>query len=485
MVLRQGRSRRGNPRWTWSRLSLALTLLLGSMALGCPSSSRHGADNSISRALPRPCPAEVPAPPVLPWHEGRHDLPDFWLARHGGAAEIQLSPALIEQQNQEVQRQQQDGRPTGRWDPGLLHFDRQQLQQLLGSKLMHLRQGISQGNRVLADGRPPTTLFQELERRLAQAQIEDEIRVVWRSTALRCFPTDEGLYEKAWDLAFDLMQCAQLRLGEPVRVMAVSGEYVYVWSSYADGWARRESLTPPLTPEQARTYLHPERFVVVQTERVALFHDKEQQQLVGDVRLGIHLPLLSEEEALLQVTIPEAQGLSVGWLGRAAASVGYPPLTLSQLYRKAFSLLNTPYGWGGMGEHRDCSRLMMDLFGAFGVLLPRNTWHQSNAGLRRIDVEQLSTTAKIEAIEAAAQTGIVLLYMPGHIMLYLGRDGQHLFAFHLFSGYLVPCAGGGETMNRVNHAVVTALNLGQGSSRRSFLQRITRLVVFSSTSGAD
>jgi len=67
--------------------------------------------------------------------------------------------------------------------------------------------------------------------------------------------------------------------------------------------------------------------------------------------------------------------------------------------------------------------------------------------------------------------------MKGHIMLYLGRDGDHLYAFHLFSGYLELCPGGGETMMRANRALVSALELGRGSSRKAFIRRISSLVV--------
>ena len=42
----------------------------------------------------------------------------------------------------------------------------------------------------------------------------------------------------------------------------------------------------------------------------------------------------------------------------------------------------------------------------------------------------------------------------------------------------MPCKGGGETMMLVNRAAVTSLELGRGSSRRAFIERITKLVIF-------
>ena len=64
----------------------------------------------------------------------------------------------------------------------------------------------------------------------------------------------------------------------------------------------------------------------------------------------------------------------------------HPPLSRAALFERAFQLLHTPYGWGGTGSQRDCSRLLMDLFASFGVLLPRNSRQQAQAGVERMTV---------------------------------------------------------------------------------------------------
>ena len=199
---------------------------------------------------------------------------------------------------------------------------------------------------------------------------------------------------------------------------------------------------------------------------------------MGIVRLGLRLPLLEQRKGWLKVVVPSATGLGTGWLQERGVTRGAPLLNTEALLRRAFTLLGSTYGWGGAGGTRDCSRFMMDLFQSFGVLLPRNSWHQSKAGTSQVDVSQMDEATKARTIEQRAQKGVVLLFLPGHIMLYLGRDEGQLYALHQFSGYLVPCKGGGETMRRVNRAAVTSLDLGRGSTRRAFIERITKLVVF-------
>ena len=71
-------------------------------------------------------------------------------------------------------------------------------------------------------------------------------------------------------------------------------------------------------------------------------------------------------------------------------------------------------------------------------------------------------------------------------MLYLGRDEAGVpMALHSFAEYLVPCAGRDdgapagerETLYKVDGVHVSDLELGRGSSRTAFIQRISRVTV--------
>jgi hypothetical protein len=68
--------------------------------------------------------------------------------------------------------------------------------------------------------------------------------------------------------------------------------------------------------------------------------------------------------------------------------------------------------------------------------------------------------------------------MPGHIMLYLGADEGHDYAVSSLSEYLVPCPGGPDTVYRLDRVAVTNLEVGRGSERTSFIERIERMAVF-------
>ncbi|CAN7678733.1 SH3 domain-containing protein [Trinickia sp. LjRoot230] len=90
------------------------------------------------------------------------------------------------------------------------------------------------------------------------------------------------------------------------------------------------------------------------------------------------------------------------------------------------SLIGRPYGWGNAGFYNDCSSELQSIFAAFGVWLPRHSSTQVSAG----SVTDLSDAPPDKRIAYLVQHGApmrTLVYIRGHIMLYLGnviRDGH-------------------------------------------------------------
>ena len=75
---------------------------------------------------------------------------------------------------------------------------------------------------------------------------------------------------------------------------------------------------------------------------------------------------------------------------------------------------------------------------------------RSRTGLPSGRWDLLDLAVEPQALRRGWRGGIVLLYLKGHIMLFVGRDGDQLYALHQVSGYLVPCekpdSGASETM---------------------------------------
>lgn len=418
----------------------------------------------------------------LPYEKAEHRVLAYWLPKIPAPKKVLLTAKEVEQHNVDIRGLADGGWPSGRWTLSERKIDQKKIRARFTKQTASLQETIEGKKRYDKRGKLASNFVPILEKRMGSSVPMDEFRVAYRSTALRCFPTNDPLYEKPRDYAFDLMQCSQIHPGELLRVLAETDDFYYAWTSYAGGWVDKKALTPALDNDALKAYSAPSSWAVLQSDNVPVFDKATGGKMLTIARLGSRFPQSGGKERI-ELLFPTAAGLRPAFITRDALSLdGHLPLSRERFLSIAFAQLDRPYGWGGSNDYRDCSRLLMDTFAVFGLELPRNSSKQAEAGRRRLDVGELDEDKKAEAIERAAETGLVLLYMPGHIMLYLGRDGQELYGFHLFSGFIQPCPErpGWETTFRVNRTAVTSLSLGNGGSRRSFLQRITRLVIFGS-----
>ena len=416
-------------------LAAALAAAAGGAVLGgCGSLSNPLLDKSgdDAAAAPGVCPDKQPAVAMLPHVKADHRSAAYWKALQHAADVDVLTAADVAHHNAAFAA---EARAKPEADP-LTHYDLlapedpKRLERDLRDRLAYMHERIADGRYVhhMGDMRAAPALA-PFEPQPAPAS-EDELRRSEADIPLRCGPRPAGLYKgPEVDLAFDRNSCSTVRTGELVRVIAKwPGGMWLVRTSYALGWIDDGAkLSAPMSGEQARAV----------------------------------------------ATLP--RGIS-----RAA------------VIDKAFSYLDTPYGWGGKAGGRDCSRFVMDVFGSFGLLLPRHSGLQAKAGSMAVDVSKVQDeTERLSIIDAAHGRGIVLLHFPGHIMLYLGRSAEGTpMAIHAFAEYLELCsaedakiAGRSETLRTVDRVQISDLSLGKGTSRTSFLERITQVVVLGNTPG--
>lgn len=467
-------------RRAWRRLAITLAL-----AGACSSSSPRERDIDMqtrrssegTNAEPSECPTEAirveRAPDVRP----ELDDAGFWLAKLDGEARAKalLGPAeraLLAERVAAV---------AGGWrdplDPRLA--DPSHVSAELDDRLGWLRGRVAAGKYVEGE---PGALDQAAERIAAALPVPeaDALRLVVSESQLWCVPTRGGLYAPPIDRDFDRNFCSSLHLGELVRVIRTSESgWVYVDSGNSVGWLYEPALSPPLTPERARQHRG--------GQQVVLLADHPVRERGVTLRAGSHFPRLDDqaEGEAWTIEIPTATGFDTLVVDPSTAPAQLAPLELTRerLFEQAFTLLDQPYGWGGRAGERDCSQYLLDLFAEFDVCMPRNSAVQAQVGTSIVELGGLSDADKLTEIRAAAQRGVVLLYMPGHILLYLGRDfapdGRELdYGISSLSDYLVPCPGGADTVYRIDRVAVTSLELGRGSERRAFIERIERMAIF-------
>ena len=110
--------------------------------------------------------------------------------------------------------------------------------------------------------------------------------------------------------------------------------------------------------------------------------------------------------------LPEGCGVRQPW--------PYTPGNVARLWKQ---LLGRPYGWGNLNLNNDCSGELKNFFTPFGLWLPRHSSSQREIG-PTLDFSALGLAERMQAMAKFAQPYRTLIWIEGHIMLYLGPIRQ-------------------------------------------------------------
>ncbi len=284
-------------------------------------------------------------------------------------------------------------------------------------------------------------------------------------TSLRNFPTDEPLFRDPQiageGFPFDYNQNSAIHANEPLYLShySLSKRWVYAFTSYASGWIRSREMAR-ITPLHVALWEHALQVHII-ADNIPLYGENEHFVLNG--RIGMILPLTQENEKnyTLLYALRNKEGFAdYGLLTLPKAWGSTKALTLEQDNVNAIgnALLTQEYGWGGIFEDRDCSSMLRDYFSVFGIWLPRNSYQQSRMGTIT-DLKGLSSDEKREMIRKKAVPFETLLYKKGHIMLYLGMNGDDIFIFHDTWG-VKTLRDGKEGRYIIGKSIISTLELG-------------------------
>ena len=151
--------------------------------------------------------------------------------------------------------------------------------------------------------------------------------------------------------------------------------------------------------------------------------------------------------------------------------LGFLPYTQANVAKQAFKMLHQPYGWGEMSGGRDCSRFIMDIFATFGLVMPRNSRLQGQVGIDQGQAEGKTVLEKRSILDQAPPLASTLR-LPGHIMLFLGKEKGRYYVIHSIWGFQTN-GRSGAIIEKVGGVAVSDLSLGEGGPNGSLLERLT------------
>ncbi len=305
--------------------------------------------------------------------------------------------------------------------------------------------------------------------------------VITRETNARVIPTFDLAKNKGTKGKFDHFQAAQIVAGTPVAVLHQSKDTIwyYIESDTVSGWVLSTDLAISEKPKVQ--YFAQARPLVITGKSVPFFFDPGLRAFAMEIDMGSTLPFLLKSGSVYEVVLPcrAADGSLFFRSGytdiRSDVNQGFIPYTLDNVFIQAFKMLDMPYVWGSKLDGAvDCSGFIMSTFRCFGFRIARNSSNQARSNpAKRIQVSEMSEKEKVKILETM-QGRPVLLYQPGHIMLFLGLVEGRSYAIHSMWSY-EESENGRERVRLVRRVAVTDLNTGQGTKGDSYLHKLVSI----------
>jgi len=256
-----------------------------------------------------------------------------------------------------------------------------------------------------------------------------------KHTNLRAFPTTIGAYRNPWKstqgFPFDYNQNSELHINVPLYIShySIDKKWAFVHAGHAFGWVKMADIA--LVNNKFIQEFKSKKLAVSVKDNLYL---KKGNSLYTLIKLGTIFPFKGNQiyiatknskgfATLTSLKKPSNSLIAPKPIKFNAKNVAY----VSQQFR------NEPYGWGGKLYCRDCSSTTRDFFAPFGIYLKRNSADQAKRG-SSIRIKGMPKAAKKRAIIKYAKPFRSLLYVPGHIVLYLGSYKGEPVVMHTYWG---------------------------------------------------
>ncbi|PAF41333.1 SH3 domain-containing C40 family peptidase [Helicobacter sp. 11S03491-1] len=294
--------------------------------------------------------------------------------------------------------------------------------------------------------------------------------IITTDTNVRAVPTDKPRYNSPSGYPFDRWQNSLIFQGTPVLITHydITKRWAHIQSSFVYGWVKVGDIAR-IHPKDITYLLSLKNYVVPNQDKIPLYGPKGN--FLTDARIGEIFALKpsghpdKQDSMAKEVYVykKNLDGYGVFISAKIEDSDFSPfPKRMDAIAMAGIvnSMLGESYGWGGSLENRDCSAFTRDSFANFGILLPRNSASQAKYANNMIDLSKMSAKQKEQYIIKHATPFATILWLKGHIMLYIGTyEGRAIVAHSAWS--ISTSNLFSKTQNILGGAVITTLWVGK------------------------
>ena len=358
--------------------------------------------------------------------------------------------------------------------------------------------------RFYADGRKLTEAdyklyFQNLNLSNVKAINPVRFGLVVKRSVMRTFPTLDRVFNQQMDLDLDRFQETAVFPGEAVAILHQSADchWLLVQNYNYLAWVPSDGIAIG-DKQQIQKFIDSTDFLLITGAKVMTNHVPTEPG-VSQVQLdmGVKLPLVAQADQLgemyqqstaatYQVKLPTRNddgslNIKTALIGLTQdVHIGYLAYTPENVIAQAFKFLGERYGWGHDYNGRDCTGFVGEIYKTFGILMPRNSGQQGKGDYgTNFRFDQKSDTESKLAVINNMQIGD-LIYIPGHVMMYLGNENGQPFVIHDVKGlaYWTP---DGEyysgVLNAVSVTPLIKLHLNKSTTYVDKIYNIKRITL--------
>jgi hypothetical protein len=226
---------------------------------------------------------------------------------------------------------------------------------------------------------------------------------------------------------FDGARLSALYVGNAIYILTQSQDktWALVISNSAIGWIPTKSFR-----HVSRTFVKKWSLAAyknlgsISKNKIPLLDNKGN--FIATAYFGSFFPIVSVSKDKAQIMVPNPYSkdqtqIIYTTLSRENISVLPLPLSRANLKNLLAQSIGRPYGWGNLNFFHDCSSDLRALYSHFGIMMPRNSVSQSKFLGTLLDYSALKPKERSEKLSAEADPLLSLIYINGHIMLYLGK----------------------------------------------------------------
>ena len=332
----------------------------------------------------------------------------------------------------------------------------------------------------------PSEYFQSLQNNIDIDKNMTDLQVKFAMTVkysdVRILPAEDKIFSDPNSFDIDRFQEESLDLGVPLAVICQTKDkkWSYVIAPLEEGWIKTENIA--LTDKKTITkWIDAKKIAVITSVKADIFLDEIMKDYFEYARMGSKFPLLSKNKTHICVQIPSSDNngnliFKKAYIPKEDANAGFLKYTQRNILTQAFKHLNSPYGWGGTNGEQDCSSYLGQIFNCFGIILPETSFQKIKCGtLLKEFTPADQPNQKEEFIINNATEGLSFIYLPGHIMLYIGNNENKPYAVHAIWGVSAYNQNNQKTIKYINKVIVSDLDIGSEVSGNSLIERVTKI----------